>query len=113
MEDDSGQQHEQHDPALVPPTAGPWVLYRGGNYVPGYDVCELMHSRGMVGGTVTAPVMPKPGEEIANGYLIAGARDLLEALQAMLDAYGNCGTPPQQRAADLANAALAKARGRS
>lgn len=37
--------------------------------------------------------------------------DLLAACEAMLAAFGNCGSPRQQAAADAARAAIAKAKG--
>lgn len=37
------------------------------------------------------------------------ANDMFAALQAMRQAYGNCGAPNQQRAADLADRAITKA----
>lgn len=44
-----------------------------------------------------------------NQALIAAAPDLARACLAMLDAYGNCGTLPQQAAGRAAGEALRKA----
>lgn len=44
----------------------------------------------------------------ADARLIAAAPDLRDALRAMAEAYGTCATAAQQRAADLARAALAR-----
>ena len=45
---------------------------------------------------------------VGDARLIAAAPELREALKAMLDAFGNCGSPRQQRAAGMAMAAIKK-----
>lgn len=47
----------------------------------------------------------------ADAQLIAAAPDLLNACKAMLRAFGNCGSPLQQNAADLAAQAIRNAEG--
>lgn len=49
---------------------------------------------------------------VANASLIAAAPELLLALKAMMSAFGNCGTPIQQSAADRAAGAIRIAEGR-
>lgn len=50
-------------------------------------------------------------EVCANARLIAAAPDLLAACEAMLSAHGNCGSPVEQRAANLCEAAIERATG--
>jgi hypothetical protein len=50
-------------------------------------------------------------EHIANARLWATSPELLEAARAYRAAYGNCGAPAQQKAADALDAAIAKATG--
>lgn len=62
-----------------------------------------------------ALVLVEPGrtaQSEATARLFVAAPALLEATRAMLDAFGNCGSPRQQQAADLARITIARASGR-
>lgn len=90
---------------MIRHTPGPWVVDWQGPDQPIYsgNVCVA---------TAWAGAGSGPNDETAdNASLIAAAPDLLAALRGMLDAYGNCGTPHQQAAADAAKAAIKMATG--
>lgn len=80
---------------------GPWMVGTG------RDRGQILDAEGERVASVT-----NDPTALHNAMLIAAAPELLDALQGMLGAFGNCGTPLQQSAADRAKGAIKQAEGR-